>query len=387
MQSRFIRSMMDFLTKPRSRSFVCALVAVLALSGELSSLGATDDVSERVRAIFAQLKERSITTQEVEKQLAALSAEEAIPALVEQLSGNPDLQDTENRWPTPGRVWGYGHGRRRLAYLALRDHNGIQTDIGYEQFVACLSEPKYGSFCATTLIEKAPGEKQSDVVGHIGRYFGDLKIPDVDKDGIVFRLGRQGPSMAPYLEHMEAVFANREAGERLRWMAANAMLRIGGLGRALPHFQEIDPVGQKGVMTSLARFIVESDESCNYKPSAEYREARDGARKLVLKTMTSSDMEARKAALQSYTYVYGMDVLIIRSSEDYEWNPEPRSALEKMAKEDPDPELRNRAAEMMELGLDQVAAKIRRSLARIEKQRQREGAADTTLDQNGENQE
>ena len=140
-------------------------------------------------------------------------------------------------------------------------------------------------------------------------------------------------------------------------------------------------------MTSLARFIGESDESCNHKPSAEYREARDGARKLVLKTMTSADVETRKAALQSYMYVYGMDILIIRSPEDHEWNPEPRSALEKMANEDPDPELRNRAAEMMELDLDQAAAKIRRSLARIERQSQRKGDPDTTLDQNSENRE
>ena len=146
-------------------------------------------------------------------------------------------------------------------------------------------------------------------------------------------------------------------------------------------------MGQKGVMTALAGFIGESDESCNYKPLAEYREARDGARKLVLKTMASSDVEARKAALQSYMYVYGMDVLIIRSAEDYEWNPEPRSALERMANEDPDPELRNRAAEMMELDLEQAAAKIRRSLARIERQRQREDATDTTPDQKDEKQD
>jgi len=105
---------------------------------------------------------------------------------------------------------------------------------------------------------------------------------------------------------------------------------------------------------------------------AEEREARPKAvEPIILIAMESPDTGTRKAALESLFPGGGLEgYLIIRSREDYELNPKMKAALTAMATSDPDPSLRERAAQALEreyLILDEVVEKVIRQRERQRK--------------------
>ncbi len=126
----------------------CALFVAWAVSGEQAVGSGPSDVSKDVATIFSQLEAGSLTYEQAQRELIVLPSEEAIPALIEQLANNPRLQESRGGWPT-------------LAYIALESHNAVQTEIGYQQFVACLGDSRVRGYCAAALLN-SPEERQPE---------------------------------------------------------------------------------------------------------------------------------------------------------------------------------------------------------------------------------
>lgn len=122
------------------------------------------------------------------------------------------------------------------------------------------------------------------------------------------------------------------------------IVRAGARDEALRHLEDLDPVGMGSAIPVCAEQVAKlaAPDAANVSP--ERHKTLEIARKLVLKALQSPRAETRKAAFEPMIAAFGTDLVVIRSPDDYELQPELRRIFEDMAQNDPDSELRERAS-------------------------------------------
>jgi hypothetical protein len=239
---------------------------------------------------------------------------------------------------------------RGFSYRTLSDLGAVKTDAGFRWLLTCLDDSRDFLALCVGALTRAPTEKIPDVVVHLAAILGAEETTDREKLLLVKAMGDIGKPASAHLKSIERIFKERTADERLRGSAAFAMLKIGGLEYAVERFASADPTGQRALLPYLARYIGETEQTLGSKVDPGFTQHRREARKLVLPAMRSEDVSVRKAALEALPMIYGEEALIIRSRDDYEMDAEYRKAVQEMAMQDSDADLRERAAKMIDPG-------------------------------------
>lgn len=309
-----------------------------------------NDLSRRVQAAMTRATEGDEGWEQARAELKAIPGETAIPAVLEAMKGSiaqrADL--------------------RLLAYTTLADHGAAQSPAGREQLVVGLrdSSSKVQRACCAALGKEL-------ISSELDQYRARLVAESTsarDKEGILKILGGWGPYALPILDAIVSVFSDKQAGERSRWFAAQAMLNIGGVEYSLARFKNLDPEAEKVVMWSLGKYLGNRDADCYYLPEGDYRADRAEARKLILRTLSSENQESRIAAAEVLFTVYGSDFVVFRSATDYEWDQEIRSALA-LLKNDANQRIRQGVDAYFATSLDEAAKNLLRKQKRHEKRR------------------
>lgn len=297
--------------------------------------------------------------------LLQLPVDEVILALINTLQGNEAFAGTSP-------------DARRRAYSALtrryaRSESGASADTmmqAYSQILAGLLEPdvRIRKICIKAIaaasrehhveaaaavasaLRKVRGES-NEIVGAEDKAYA-AQIPG----RAVSTLGSFGQASRPYLADIEEVFRDVRADDSSRWDAVKAMIRIVGIEEALDHFNELDPTGVKVLLWTLAYQGGKTKGTYNTNPLHRKR-----IRELIVSATRSQDVEVRTAALEALIPAFGLEVVIIRSPEDYQWNPSFIGTIEYMAANDPDSVLQQRAAgALQQFDLDRAVKKILR---------------------------
>lgn len=137
------------------------------------------------------------------------------------------------------------------------------------------------------------------------------------------------------LAGIATVFEDRNESPRIRSLAAQAMLQIGPVSRAMQHFRPEDrgivlgPLGYVGG-TTAGRFDADQDE-------------RAKAREYVREALDDPDRETRELAFQVLPYVFGEDFVVGDPSGGFRINPEFEAIVRQVANHDPEESLREHA--------------------------------------------
>lgn len=305
---------------------------------------AREPVHEAIGELKAGIEGRA----RARERLRELPSEQVIASLIRHLREDPAFEDP---------------AVRGVAYALLDDHRAETTDIGREQLLFGLANWGYGAE-ALARVGAVP-----EVVKALGKKLQEgMPTPDV---GVVRALGSLGAGARDYLPPIEEVFGNQQRADyTLRFNASKAMVSIGGIERALTHFQQAeDPEGQRIVLSTLGYYGVQTKGIYD----TDHRQ-REQIRAFVLEKLKSDDRGVRRTALtEALGAAFWEDYVVIRSRHDYEMNAQVRAALEYMAANDPDEGLREKAGELLVADLDPIVAKILRIRAQQDKEQRNPG--------------
>jgi len=339
----------DLSTEVR-REFVCAafwsILGMPLLSWGDYAPKERIRIDEAVRQLAGGQRESSSAKEELE----VAPKEIVIPAIVSALRDDPMFVDS---------------GPRQKAYAILVHHQAGEHPLGIQQFIRGLAEPKVRVWCARGLT-KVDSDHRAQVIEALTK---TLVIPadSVEESSlqeVVRSLGSYGPVAKEALGPIAELFGNPSVATRLRGTAAGAMLQIGGLDWSLDRFQDLEPGAHQGAVTHVGRYLSHADEACYQEPSPEYRPQRDRARQFILKGLESPHRDVRAAALDVIGIAYGIDWIIFHSPDNYEWNPEPRKALEAMLEHESDGELRDKTKKRLDFDIHRAAARLQRDIER-----------------------
>jgi len=309
-----------------------SLWAMFGLSAQVA------DASGKSQADVHDVVESTLTSaastenwEDALRSLGALPKDPAIQALIGAL-GNPQVYRRADL--------------RELAYRALALHQGGKTAAGQEQLVRCLDDvtPNIQRICCTALDNEV-----------VQQHLAGIKSELVDEategkrvEALLKKVAGWGLHAEGSFDAVAGIFSNRAKPERLRWFASQAMVEIAGLEGAIPHFQALDPIGEKVIMWSLGRYMGEITSYGN-EPGEEDLEHLPQTMDLVFGALGSEDADTRAAASQVLSVIEGAGPYIrIHSRDNFEVVPEARTILEEVASSHSDPSVRQRARKMLD---------------------------------------
>lgn len=352
------------------------LLAALITTGAFCSLGAASAVAEVQPRSADQLREaldamtRIPMERDANRPLLDLPAEEVIPTIIDALERGEQFSPEF-------------HVARERLYSVLARRYGAQefddsqqlSEMSYQQLFAGLSEPNYSikQSCATALAVAPDGLKDKTAAA-IGSALREavLELRAANDDGkgraVLFvtvairSLSILGlPTAEPYLKDFWNLFRDRMATKSVRSAALHALIRLEGFNVVFEQIGGIDPVGLGAVMGPIGSRGMETKGT--YGGDDAFRAK---IRQFVLTGLSSEERDTRNGALEAIRPAFWEDLFVIRSRHDCELNPSVRKALARMAVEDPDEGLRQRAAAF----LDPV--NIDRNVENILRKRERE---------------
>lgn len=342
---------------------------VFVTGASLTNLRADPIVQDRVDRVLERLNEQNRAGSA--DTFDAFSDEELIPALVTALNRTPQYESEEMR------SWVY-------AQLARR--NTVRTEVGFAQLLKGLADPAVADVCAQALLD-APAEKRDLVVERLRAYLRTAtqapqrrSTAGPNLEGVLRAVARLGADGEVYVGSIDAALHNASGDHRVRTAAAWAILRIEKLGDAVEHFSDLDPAGMEAAMNALAEQLGELLSEWNVRSRSSFafyeenHEDIEATRAIVIRALQSSRAQTRSAAFEPMVAAYGPDIVVIRSPDDYEFNPQLRAVLADMAANDPDPTLRERATKTLDPQI------LKRRVARLLRLRERDAKKQDTPD-------
>lgn len=344
----------------RMLGMIIAIVLMSALVLQSPQANPDRSLQAVVEDVLLRIDEHKMTWKEAEDRLNAVPDDALVPALVDALNRSPRFVK---------------EGTRAFLYHRLARSNAASTEKGFQQFVAGLSDPEVSKTCAEALLD-APKEKQEQVIGHIRHYLQTTKQPQEIAvgsgiDGVLRAIARKGEDAIVYVDVIDTILHDTSRVKEVRRAAAGAIVEIKPLAEALKHFQNLDPVGMEAAITAWPQQVAKLVTKVGGTGQSYYDENRavvTALRELVLQVLQSPRAETRAAAFEPMIVAYGPEIVLIRSPEDYEFNPQLRPILQNMAANDPDPGLRERAAKLLDPEfLELKVARLLRERARAQK--------------------
>jgi hypothetical protein len=221
---------------------------------------------------------------------------------------------------------------RFRAYAWLAHLHAADCDDGFQQLLSGLND-NAGRLESCRALAVAPPRRHAKIVEVLGQKLlgarGDFK------QEIVRTLGQLGPVSVAVWVPIEHMFLSRRAEVGLRVTAALAMLRIKPLDQTLKHAAPLDSEGELALLTAFAKF----GDQTKYTFNTNRTEELDFIRRYVLDKMNSSEEDNRLAALDGLSIVFGNALFVNDQVE-----PRVAAAMQKMADQDPNPILRERAS-------------------------------------------
>lgn len=296
------------------------------------------------------------------KNLTVIPQEPLIANLSNLLRNEPKFQ--EAKWREP-------------LYRLLKDQQAQESDLGRKLMIAGLSDPYVGiQRMSLDGLMRLPQGDYPNVRAAIDDLWKEVDMEQIAtasepprdeysalRGPILRAVSMQGNLAKPYLETIHGILRNAKLDEGIPWyrskkgirvVAAGAIVYIVGIENALPYFQDLDHRGEHHVLRVLISMGTETKGTFN--TDAEHRRQ---IRQIVLQGLTSPNKDVRRAASEALFPVFGDDVVIIHSPDDYEWNPMFIGSLKQMGANNPDEELRQQATHALkQLDLDKVVEKI-----------------------------
>jgi len=263
--------------------------------------------------------------------------------------------------------------RRIRAYRKLADAHAAATDRGFHLLADGLSDPAVSDICAAALLRASP-DRQAEVVQRVGRFLRTEPEPPMIKEGpgvhgVLRAIGELGTMGAAHLDAVDYVLHDSNRKLETRVAAARAILQIEPLVRALDHAHDLDPCGQEAFLQAwpaqVAKAISKMEQQGESFDDA-HPVIMGKLRTLVVEGLKSPRAETRRAAYGAMAVAYHGDLVIIRSRDDYEVNPELRPILQDMGANDPDPVLRDWAETLLDPAT--LDLRVRNTLIRRERE-------------------
>lgn len=299
-------------------------------------------VVERVNRVLADFAAGTLDEKAADEALNALHGPDVVGALVHSIESNG-----RDRFDV-----------RLMAYRALIRHNGVADPQGRAQLLIGLNEaPEIQRLCCEALDRATVAAALRPQIERLQNPI----LPTAERAAILRSLSGWGRCAVDAAPVCRQIFEDRAEEESLRWAAARCLLGVEGMEETLSQVEILDSVGQKTLIGAVARLIGQEHGRVDGSPSRQrFPEDRMKAQDLVNKFLSSPDDGVRKAALEAFGTVWGSDLVIIGENGEYDWNPEPRRKLEAIARDDPQPELRQKAREMLNVPLEHVVRRVKR---------------------------
>lgn len=351
----------------------------LLLRGAAGETPIRSEQGTRIRSALDALKQ-SPMPHGAEDPLLQIAADVVVPALVQALR---EEEAFSSKFPDQ---------RRRVYSVLVRKYLAIETKwsnemagLAYEQMMTGLFEDNYyiKASCAGALAA-APKEVHEEVALAIGSLLrGLLAAPRARVDGAaaevsgtpryfvleaIRTLGLLDGSGKAYLPDIERVFRDENASIQIRSTALDAMLRLegipGGVDGVLDYFHGIDSGACTILLGRLGARGAKTNGVFDGRP-----ESVQAIRAFVVENLDSHSLEVRQAALESLIPVFGYDWVVFDSPGDYRLNPTIERALVRMADQEADIDLRERAGR----GLDELRNRLDDAAQNILRARQQQG--------------
>jgi len=308
---------------------VWCVVLVLGMSASSAVEAAEAGMLREVRALLKLAGEGDASFDEARRGLFALPPAEAIAA-IEQTLVDPTTVNSADV--------------RALAYQVLLHHAGENKVAVRQTLIMCLSDPATGvaSICCEGL---DPEARQSELQARMTE-LEDSATPAREKQRIIRELARWGECASPALGVVAKILRSRDQDERVRSVAAGAVLDIGGLDGAVGQFKDLDPAAQAPALHNLARYIVDNAGDA-HGLNAEDTAALPRTLDFCVNSLGSANVRVRQGAMQALWYAFGYDCYLHRMDDDYGLSKAHREVLDDVAHSDPAPELRQQAVELL----------------------------------------
>lgn len=332
----------------RNYIFVFLVIVSIARVGAAGDPASQSTGFDRVDCILRDYSAGTMSEDAARAALRKLDAMDAVTALVNSIRTKQHSRLDE----------------RILAYEALIWHGGESDAKGRAQLIEGLDDaPPVQRLCCAAL---DPNTLSDSLRVRLSR-IEDASVDVGQKVAMLRSLGGWGPCAAEAVTICEKAFADPSAEERLRWAAASCLIGVGGLDKAMAYADSIDAVGRKVILWAAARYIGESpNQTDNPPPDDAFLTGRKLAQGLVNKSLASTDGELRKAALEAYGTIWGADLVVLGEDGQHGWNPEARLILTTVAEDDPNPDLRRQARQILEVSLEDVVRRIKRMQERAQ---------------------
>lgn len=331
---------------------IAGFIVIVAFVVETTAQGNGPNSTQRVvDDVLSQVQSYKMTWVEAERRLDEFSDDAVISAIVTALNREVPLSE----------------GAHNFAYSILQHKGAARTEAGFRQLIAGLENSEVTSTCVEALLD-APEHKQGEVLEHIRRYLKETKTPitsERSKEGhptppakneiyvgrVLNAIGRKREDAIPYIDTLDSMLRDPERSLHVRTAAAVAITKIKPLPEAVEHFDDLDAAGLEASLKAWARPVAEL--------ISEYRKAKKSLRdenplffqklrQLTLNGLNSSRPETQEAALEPMACVFSDDLIVIRSREDYEFNPELLPILKRISESHPDTGVRQSVQQLLD---------------------------------------
>jgi hypothetical protein len=278
------------------------------------------------------------TTAEI---LKGFPLEDAVKVITRNMAENPRFQER--------RI-------RTLAYGILSELRAETVPDGLSQFLIGLEEG-YGAGGLGRLGASAPPEV-IQVLGEALR-----KGPSEKQWSVIVALGAYGERSSAYFDDVAPVLHRTNLSPSLRKAAAEALISIGGMDKAVEQFDlaKDDHAGEELLMHLFAARGHKTRGSFN---SSE--DTRNAIRERVLGNLKHSNRDVRLAAMEAMVWgSHVMDIVVRDAAGRWILNPEVAVVLRDVAANDPDEEIRNKAIKGLNDDYTRFGERIERMKERI----------------------
>jgi len=279
---------------------------------------------------------------EAEKLLGELPAQEVIIATLPLLEVNHDDSPL---------------AERQLVLWVLKKHGAARQPNVSTAIARIATDYELCDDAIVALID-APFEHREGLVRLFDGVLRDAKSPITCRMAVATVASNWKGLASLLFPQLVLLLHNEREDERARGLYAQAILAIRPISDALEVLRESDakatlgPIGKMGVETQ-GTFNSAMDE-------------RDRVRNFVRNACFAPDRETRVLAFETLAPSYGHDFAVQDEFKNYVVNPSFRDTVERMAREEPDEDLRARAISVVQT-LDQRLTKMVRRLEKLDK--------------------
>jgi len=293
-----------------------------------------------VKSAIHRLADSDASVMELaQRELQDAPSDLVVPELVSALTNNPAFRDETIRF---------------VSYALLRDHRAAQIEVGYQQLLHGLNEPR--AVPVLSALMTAPVEKRAEVAASIARLLTQQDRTDAELTKGLEILAKSAAQAGPHLGVVKALFDDDARSTLVREYAAFAVIRVGGLKSALQHFAINEPKNHasieliaalRGLMMGAHASVTSGNDGIyHFFPEASVEE-KQALQRIVVGALEHKDATIRMAAMEALWPAFGNEYVVEQDSGMLEINPVVLAAVRSRMLTDPDESVRAEARRLV----------------------------------------